>query len=149
MQSDQLKYWIAFSRIPGIGRVRFKLLEERFASLEDAWQAGGAELQAAGLDKRTTQSITTRRPKSDPDAEIQHLIDNDVRAITWHDDDYPPRLKEIYDLPPVLYVKGHLLPEDERQVVDCPFRTVSHIMSQVPFPHDFPFVLESETAYAI
>ena len=75
MQSDQLKYWIAFSRIPGIGRVRFKLLEERFDSLEDAWQAGGAELQAAGLDKRTTQSITTRRPKADPDAEIQHLIE--------------------------------------------------------------------------
>ncbi len=36
-----------------------------------------------------------------------------VKALTCHDPNYPPRLKEIYDFPPVLYVRGTLLPEDE------------------------------------
>ena len=36
-----------------------------------------------------------------------------VNAFTWHDPGYPARLKEIYDYPPVLYVRGSLLPEDE------------------------------------
>ena len=39
-----------------------------------------------------------------------------VHAITWHDQGYPPLLREIYDLPPVLYVNGKLAPQDERSV---------------------------------
>jgi DNA processing protein len=36
-----------------------------------------------------------------------------VTVLTWRDPDYPARLKEIYDYPPVLYVRGPLVPEDE------------------------------------
>jgi len=36
-----------------------------------------------------------------------------VTALTWKDEAYPSRLKEIYDLPPVLYVRGSFAPEDE------------------------------------
>ena len=49
MQEHQLKYWIAFNRIRGIGRVRFKLLESHFDSIEAAWSINGAQLRAAGL----------------------------------------------------------------------------------------------------
>jgi len=38
---------------------------------------------------------------------------HDVQALTWHDEKYPARLKEIYDYPPIIYVKGEILPEDE------------------------------------
>jgi DNA processing protein len=44
------------------------------------------------------------------------VADYVARAITWNDDDYPARLKEIYDLPPVLYVLGELRSKDERSV---------------------------------
>ncbi len=36
-----------------------------------------------------------------------------VKVLTCHDPDYPSRLKEIYDYPPIIYVRGSLLPEDE------------------------------------
>ena len=39
-----------------------------------------------------------------------------VEAVNWHHPNYPPRLKEIADPPPVLYFKGTLLPSDERSV---------------------------------
>lgn len=116
MESEELKYWVAFSRIPGIGRVRFKMLESFFGSLRGAWESGAGALRAAGLDSRTISSITSRRPKIDPDAELSRIVESDIKALTWDDDAYPPRLKEIYDVPPVLYVKGGLLPEDERSV---------------------------------
>jgi len=60
--------------------------------------------------------VATRKLAIDPDVELQRLADLGVRAITWHDGDYPRRLKEIFDVPPVLYVRGELLPQDERSV---------------------------------
>lgn len=116
MQSDNLKYWIAFNRIRGIGRVRFKLLESGFDSIQAAWNASESELRAAGLDARTIRAIVNGRQSVNPDAELEALERSGVRALTWHDADYPPRLKQIYDLPPLLYVKGDLLPDDERSI---------------------------------
>ena len=116
MQPDNLKYRIAFNRIRGIGRVRFKLLESSFDSIQAAWSANESELRAAGLDSRTIRAIVNGRQSVDPDAELEALERSGVRALTWHDADYPPRLKQIYDLPPLLYVKGDLLPDDERSI---------------------------------
>lgn len=116
MQPDNLKYWIAFNRIRGIGRARFKLLESGFDSIQTAWNAGESELRAAGLDARTIRAIVNGRQSVNPDAELEALERSGVRALTWHDADYPPRLKQIYDLPPLLYVKGDLLPDDERSI---------------------------------
>lgn len=107
---------MAFSRVPGIGRARFKLLESHFGTLDNAWRANGAELQAAGLDQRTTLSITTLRSKLNPDEELERLNRSGVKALTWHDADYPSRLKEIYDLPPILYVRGNMWPDDDRSI---------------------------------
>ena len=116
MDNDELKYWIAFSRIPRIGRVRFKLLEDRFPSLGRAWEASVSELVAAGLDRGAARQVEAGRPKVEPDVELQRLVEAGIQAVTWHDPEYPSRLKEVYDLPPVLYVRGSLLPGDDRSV---------------------------------
>ena len=116
MDDKERKYWVAFNRIPGLGRARFTLLEKRFGALSKAWDASASELSGAGLDRKTVQSIARKRGSIDPDAEMDKLESMEVEAFTWHDDGYPPRLKEIYDLPPLLYVRGALLPSDERSV---------------------------------
>ena len=126
MELEQLKYWLAFNKVRGIGRVRFKLLENHFDSMEAAWSASESELRAAGLDRRTIRSVADGRQKFDPDAEAELLLKSGVRAFTWHDDDYPAQLKEIYDLPPLIYVKGNLTPDDERSVAVVGTRNPSH-----------------------
>ena len=131
MELEQLKYWLAFNKVRGIGRVRFKLLENHFDSMEAAWSASEAELRAAGLDRRTIRSVADGRQKFDPDAEAELLLKSGVRAFTWHDDDYPAQLKEIYDLPPLIYVKGNLTPDDERSVAVVGTRNPSHYGRQV------------------
>ena len=109
----ELKYWVALNRIPGIGRVRYTALVQRFGRLSEAWGAGPGDLKAAGLDDRTARLITKERPNIDPDSEMERLEKQGVRALTWQDEAYPPRLKEIDDAPPVLYVRGDLIPADE------------------------------------
>ena len=47
---SDLKYWVGFNRIPGIGRAKFSQLESYFSNLEQAWHAGPADLKSAGLD---------------------------------------------------------------------------------------------------
>jgi DNA processing protein len=116
MDANELKYWVSFNRVPRVGRARFNLLENYFGTLERAWHAGGTDLKAAGLDSRTVQLVVGRRDTIDPDAELDRLREAGVKALTWYDDEYPPRLKEIYDRPPVLYVRGEIFPEDERSV---------------------------------
>jgi len=111
-----LEYWLAFNRIPGLGTARFRLLERYFPDLETAWRAGPTELTSAGLDRRTLSSILKHRPGISPQRELDDLGKTNVRALIWNDPGYPARLKEIYDPPPVLYVRGDLLPEDERSV---------------------------------
>jgi DNA processing protein len=109
----ELKYWVAFNRIAGLGRVRYSLLESHFPSMEDAWNAGASELKAAGLDGRLVSRIVSERAKISPDADIDRLAKHKVTAFTRHDPAYPARLKEIYDLPPVLYIRGELTAADE------------------------------------
>ena len=111
--ADDLKYWAAFHRIPGIGRVRYQALLGRFGSLADAWSAGPTDLRSAGLDDRVVRAITAERPNIDPDTEVEQLGKHGVHALTWNDDAYPALLKETDDAPPVIYVRGQLSAADE------------------------------------
>ena len=113
----ELKYWVAFNRISGIGRGCFKAMGAHFGTLSETWRAGLTELRAAGLDTGAAQNIATRKLQIDLDVEMETLIGSEPRAITWHDDEYPERLKEIYDLPSVLYLRGELLPQDARSIL--------------------------------
>ena len=113
MNNKDIKYWVGFSLIPGIGRVRLTQLENYFGSLEKAWQSASAELKQAGLDRGAIQAITSWRPKISLEAEMEKLEHYGVKVFSYNDPSYPSRLKEIYDYPPLLYVRGSLLPQDE------------------------------------
>ncbi len=113
MSDKDIKYWVGFSIIPGIGRVRFTQLEKYFGILESAWKATPADLKHAGLDKGPIDAITAWRPRISLEAEMEKLERYGVKMLSYHDPQYPSRLKEIYDYPPLLYVRGSLLPQDE------------------------------------
>jgi DNA processing protein len=113
MGKNDTKYWVGFSLISGIGRVKFGILENFFQSMEDAWQASASDLRQAGLDSGSVASITGSRANISLDSEMEKIDRSGVSVFTYRDDGYPARLKEIYDYPPVIYVRGKILPEDE------------------------------------
>ena len=116
MDTEQTKYWVALSQVKGLGAIRFRKLEKHFQDLGLAWMAGPRELHRAGLEDGVVSALVEARGRISPDDEMARLEKAGVQALTWRDPAYPPRLKQIDDPSPVLYVKGTLEPEDERAV---------------------------------
>jgi DNA processing protein len=103
---------VAFNRTPGIAGKRVRLLLDRFGSLASAWAAPAKDLLLAGLDQRVVTSLEATRARTDPERELRRVQQIGARAITWQDEEYPARLAAIPDPPPLLYVKGSLVPGD-------------------------------------
>ena len=112
---DELAYWIAFSRVLGIGPVRFKMLLDYFhGDVAAAWQASHQTLTEVGLDQKTIQAFLRQRATIIPRQELEKLERLRISVITWKDAMYPPLLRKIEYAPAVLYVCG-MLKEDDLQ----------------------------------
>ncbi|GCE04097.1 DNA-processing protein DprA [Dictyobacter aurantiacus] len=110
---EELSYWIAFSRVMGIGPVRFQLLLDHFQEdVASAWHAPSYELTRIGLDQRTVDSFISQRANIDPAHELKRLDRLRIQVITWKDACYPPLLRKIDYAPPVLYACGQLTEDD-------------------------------------
>ena len=131
MAHDELAYWLGFARVSRIGSKRTELLETHFGSLPAAWGAPLADLRAAGMDSATLRTLSQAWHNIDPGEELRNLERSGVQAITWNDAAYPSRLKEIAGRPPVLFVRGKLLPADEWSVAVVGTRRVSPYGRQV------------------
>ncbi len=99
--------------MPGIGPARLKRLIDYFGDAEKAWRAAPIDLARAGLDRKSLQSLMGARDKLDLDAEMRRLRDFGATVLTLADEAYPHLLREVSLPPPVLYVKGALLPGDD------------------------------------
>ena len=81
MTNKELKYWVGFNIVPGIGRVKFSQLETFFGNMENAWKAGPGDLKQAGLDSNTLKAIETCRSKIDLDEEMEKLEKCEIRPL--------------------------------------------------------------------
>ncbi len=109
---DDRKYWIGFNLIKGIGAVRMQGLVAYFGDLESAWRADPAHLTEAGLGTKVIERVIQAREKVDLDQLWEKIESQGIKILTWQDEAYPPRLKEIDQPPPVLYIRGEYLPDD-------------------------------------
>ncbi len=110
---ESKKYWIALNMLPDIGRIRFRRLLEYFGSAEKAFFAPLKEIsKVEGIGKKIGEKMAREREKMDLEKEFALMDRDQVKVLTWEDEIYPPRLKAIYDPPPVLYLKGEIVPED-------------------------------------
>ncbi len=108
-----LPYWLALSRVKGIGPARFRLLLDAFGTAEAVWAADTGAWQRAGLDARTAASFEQQRRGIVPEAEYERLVRLRVSALRVSDSGYPRLLREIPLPPPILYVRGALTSEDD------------------------------------
>lgn len=113
MCKGALCFWIGFNKVPGIGAARLQTLLDFFGDLEAAWQASARDLQQAGLDRRSLDSLLRVRAALDLEAELRRISQANVHVLTWADPEYPPNLRQIYNAPPVLYVRGAIEKRDE------------------------------------
>src|SRR5215207_2009864 len=101
-----IKDWVELNMTPGIGpRAAAKLLE-RFGSAEAVYKATRAELEHLRLPPEAVDTIIARDLLPRADAEITAVKKLGGDILLLDDGVYPSSLREIYDPPIVLYVKG-------------------------------------------
>ncbi|MDX9864796.1 MAG: DNA-processing protein DprA [Anaerolineaceae bacterium] len=122
---DPRAYWLGFNLVKGIGSVRLQGLLNYFGSLEIAWQSPPEAFQASGLSSKVIENLVRVRGKVDLEAELEKILSKNIQILTWESKEYPRRLKEIDQPPPVLYVRGDLTLEDEWAVAIVGTRRVT------------------------
>jgi len=129
--TDPIIYTLALVSVPGIGPKRFRSLIARFGSAREAFLAPQRELAfwarsepgLAGriVDSRDSASVTLR---------IERLCEASREAgmdiLCFESESYPPKLKEVPDSPPVLWLKGNLVPRAARVAVVGTRRATSY-----------------------
>ena len=101
-----IRDWVELNMTPGIGpRAAAKLLE-RFGSAEAVYNATRTELEQLRLAPEAVDSIIARNLRSTAEAEIAAVRKLGGDILLLDDGVYPSSLREIYDPPIVIYVKG-------------------------------------------
>jgi DNA processing protein len=113
---EEKPYWVGFNHVKGIGAVRFKNILDYFGKLEIAWQAPTDAYLSLGLPGKILDNFVQIRQSIDLERIMDRLNQQGIQVITWEDDEYPRRLREINQPPPVLYVKGAILLQDDLAV---------------------------------
>jgi len=114
---SDLKYWIWLSSISGVGPVTALKLLKRFVTPEAVFLAGASEYK--GAEGLKPADILRLQKKNIAEAEsIQESCDKaGYRIITLSDGQYPDRLRNIFDPPVILYIRGNLPDIDDKPVV--------------------------------
>ncbi len=128
---DARAYWVGFNLVKGIGAVRLKALLDYFGSLEMAWQAPLEAYYQVGLPQKVIEKFQQIRRDVDLVKIWERIEAQGITVLTWEDLNYPRRLKEIEQAPPVLYYRGELLNEDEFAVAIVGTRRVTLYGRQV------------------
>jgi DNA processing protein len=115
--AEELFYWLALNLIPGVGSTLFKRLLDRFKTPEAVFCAPTKELlKIEGLGEKVAGEIQKGPLEKVVEKELYLLKEVGGTILTLKDDAYPKRLREIYDPPALLYVRGELKREDELAV---------------------------------
>jgi DNA processing protein len=98
--------WLALALTPSLGPIRTRKLVEHFGSIEEVFNASLTELEGAGLRAESAQAIALGKAMEAAEEELMRAVNVGADILTFDDDRYPANLRNIYDPPVVLYVKG-------------------------------------------
>ena len=100
-------HWLALALTPGLGPTKARRLVDFFGSIQHLFDASLTELEAAGLHASSAQSLGTGRSMELANEEVIRAEAAGVRLISLEHQLYPAQLKQIYDPPVILYVRGN------------------------------------------
>jgi DNA processing protein len=114
---EERLWWLALSLVPGVGRISFKRLIDEFGRPEEVFNASLSDLESVqGIKKEAASAIKSFDRDRELDRERALIRENNVNLLTLEDKEYPDQLREIFDPPSLLYVKGQIKKEDEHSV---------------------------------
>jgi DNA processing protein len=109
---SDLKYWLGFNLVKGIGSAKMQALYDYYGSMAAAWAADPETLRRLGLEQRAITALLEARETIDLDVYLQQVQNAGVTVLTWDLPGYPSYLREVPSSPPVLYVRGEISDAD-------------------------------------
>jgi DNA processing protein len=106
-QEDEL-HWLALRMVPGLGTRKSGQLITQFKTPRAIFRASKSELEAAGLPPGIAQSISSGCAFDDAVEQQQKVVETGTRVIAMTDPEYPPALQQIFDPPPILFIRGRV-----------------------------------------
>lgn len=103
---EDKKYWIGASILKIKPSKLYKFIEKT-ENIENLFNLPVDELVKKGIDQKSAEKIKNIKTIN-WEKEVEYAIKNDIKIITIKDKEYPPLLKQIYDPPYILYVKGKI-----------------------------------------
>lgn len=99
-------HWISLKMVPGLGVRKAGQLIQAFRSPQGVFRASRQELEAAGISGSVAQSIVSGCSFEDAVDQQNRMCEAGAVAIPLSDPRYPPRLRNIFDPPVLLFAKG-------------------------------------------
>lgn len=112
-----LKYWLWLTRLPGLSNQSRLSLLRHFGTPESVYFADEPELALVEGLERQQAALLSNHALDGAERVLERCQQLGLHLLTLQDANYPERLRNIYDPPCLLYVKGRLPPLDEEIVV--------------------------------
>jgi len=114
---DSKEALVALNLIEHVGPIRVRQLLDHFGDAPAILRASRTQLLGVrGIGEETAAAIAGWEAVVDLDAELKRIQDFGCHVLTQADEAYPELLRQIYDPPVVLYVKGALTARDKNAV---------------------------------
>ena len=124
---DSREALIALNMIEHIGPVRARLLLEHFGEAPKILSASKSELlRVRNIGEEVAESIRNWEKSVDLAGELKRISDFGCHILISSDENYPSMLREIYDPPLVLYVKGEVAAKDKNSIAMVGSRQTTH-----------------------
>jgi len=105
---ENKKYWIWFSLIKGLGCVRKNKLLKIYGTPEEIYKLSKSELlKIDGIGDETVKNIIEAKNEKILNYHIKYMKENNIDIIHICEKSYPQILKQIYDAPVSLYIRGN------------------------------------------
>jgi DNA processing protein len=129
---DSREALVALNLIENVGPVRVRQMLEVFGDAPSILRAARQQLlRVKGIGEETAAAIADWEKTVDLAAELKRIEEFGCQIVTQNDENYPALLREIYDPPIILYVKGNLLPKDKNAVSMVGSRLTTHYGMEV------------------
>lgn len=98
--------WLALTLAPGLGTKRVLDTVKQLNSPSEIFRISLTELEALRLPVGAAQFLFDGKGREVAEKEWALVVEQGATIVTYSCPEYPLRLRQIYDPPPVLYVRG-------------------------------------------
>ncbi len=119
---NQEKEWIWLSKIDGLRSKKIQALLKKYPNISDIPKLKKEELiQVEGIQEKLAEKILDKKYRENIEKYLEYMQKQDIKIINYFHPSYPEKLKNIYDPPMVLYVKGDetILNEFSIGIIGC------------------------------